>query len=134
MKMASPMASPSGRTPEQAPDGICFGTEACGGDISLLEERRMVSVFIGIYGGGIRSRRGQGPHKPGGTATPLVAWATWPLWEPRGSSRLLPKLLGSSLVPKKSCQKLASCLDLLDIDFLRNQKQAENRNWHWALN
>ena len=50
------MVSPSGRVPEWAPDWFFVALEACGGgtpDLGLFSE---VSVFIGIYGGGNKSR------------------------------------------------------------------------------
>ena len=109
MKMASPMASPSGRTPEQASRCDLFRTEACGGNISLLEERWMVWVFIGIYGGGIRSIHG--------TGAPQALMARLPtghMSQACGASCFLstsPEASRVLLGPEK-IQKLASCLDL----------------------
>ena len=133
MKRPPAMASPSGRAPEQGSRWDLFGTEACGGDKILLEVRRMVSVFIGIYGGGNQVKavllwapHGRGVRPPPGRATcpcgPLVAHLD--------SSRSFQCFL----LPKKIVLNRQRILTSVDIDFLRNQKQAENRNWHCALN
>jgi hypothetical protein len=46
---------------------------------------------------------------------------------PRGSSSLLPNLLGSLLVQKKLIQRFFSVWTLFDIDFLKSQKQAKKQ-------
>lgn len=49
------MDSPSGRVPERAPDWFLVAIEACGGGTPDLGFFLGVSVFIGVYGGGIMS-------------------------------------------------------------------------------
>ena len=97
------MASPSGRAPEQGSRWDLFRTEACGGDKILLEARQMVSVFIGIYGGGIEVKAVPvGPTWTGGAPTPLATPRVH-VAAPRGSSRSLPKLPAFLVAQKKSC-------------------------------
>ena len=71
----------------------------------------MVSVFIGNYGGGIRSVGSPGgPHGQGARPTPqgtppIHVGPSWLLLMTPEASRVL-------LSPQKNHQKLASCLDL----------------------
>ena len=110
MKRHPAMASPFGRALEQGSRSDLFGTEACGGDKILLEARQIVSVFIGIYGGGIRSRRCLWAlHGRGARPTPRVRHLS--MWAPRGSSRSLPKL-PVFLVAQKNRVKSATYFDL----------------------
>ena len=95
------MASPSDTAPEQGSRWDLFGIEACGGDKILVEARQMVSVFIGIYGSGIRSvgppwaPHGQGRDHP--LVTPPVHVAgLWPL-------SMIPEASSVPCCPKKSC-------------------------------
>ena len=70
----------------------------------------MVSVFIGIYGGGIRSKAVPvGPTWAGGAATPRARPLS--VWAPGGSSRSLPKL-PVFLVAQKNRVKSATYFDL----------------------
>ena len=64
---------------------------------------------------------------PGGVARPGG------LWGPYGSSAAPPKLPGSVFFLKKIIKKFRWIWTSFDMDFLENQKQAENNNWHWAL-
>ena len=133
MKRPPAMASPSGRTLEQGSRWDLFGTEACGGDKILLEARQMVSVFIGnLWRWNQVKAVTVGPTWTGGVATPLAAppvlvAASWLL-------SISPEASSVSCCPKKIVLNRQRILTSVDIDFLRNQKQAENRNWHWALN
>jgi hypothetical protein len=55
------------------------------------------------------------------------------LWRPREASGLLSKSPGSLLSRKKISKKFRGIWTSFGTDFLKNQKQAENSNWHWAL-
>jgi hypothetical protein len=46
---------------------------------------------------------------------------------------LSPKASRVSFVQKKIIKKFHGIWTSFGIDFLENQKQAENSNWHWAL-
>ena len=133
MKKAPAMDSSSGRALEQASRLDLRETGACGGDKILLKIWRKVSVFIGIYGGGIRRKAVQvGPTRAGGAPYP-PGHAPRPCGPPTAPLDLSRSFLGPSL-PKKIILNRQVILTPVDIDFLRNQKHAENRNWHWALN
>jgi hypothetical protein len=74
----------------------------------------------------------RGPHEPPGRALPPWArlgasWATAP------SSRPLPKHPGSLMSRKKISKKFRGIWTSFGTDILKNQKQAKNSNWHWAL-
>ena len=87
-----------------------------------------IRVYIG---GTSRSGGLQGLHKLGAAPYP---WARPPpLWPPRGSSDLHSKFLGCLLVQEKSSRKFYSVWTPFGIRFCETQKQAKNRNWHWAL-
>ena len=47
---------PSGRVPEQGPDWFLVAIEACGGGTPDLGYFLEVSVFLGIFGVGTKSR------------------------------------------------------------------------------
>ena len=72
-----------------------------------------------------------GPKSSRGTATP---WGTPPelvallylVWSPPEASRV-------PFGPEKINLKIYSVWTSFDIDFLKSQKQVENKNWHWAL-
>ena len=83
------------------PDWNLCETGACGGDKILLEARRRVSVFIGNYGGGIRSRAVRGPHMDGGAPYP-PGRATCPCG-PLVALLDLSRSFQVSCCPKKSC-------------------------------
>ena len=109
MKMATGDDSPSGRVPEQGLDWFLVATEACGDGIPDLGYFLEVSVFIGIFGVGLKSKRfssrprGRGP-RPGGWARP----------HPRGEpGTLLAQLFYSGVFfwSIKNRQKLARQLD-----------------------
>ena len=57
MKMAMVMDPPSSRVLEQGPDWFLVAKEACGGGTPDLGYFMEVSVFIGIFGVGLTSRR-----------------------------------------------------------------------------
>ena len=65
----------------------------------------------------------------------MPGWVACPggLWGPCGSSATPPKLPGSVSFQKKIVKKFRCIWTSFDMDFLENQKQAENNNWHWAL-
>jgi hypothetical protein len=72
----------------------------------------------------------RGAHKPGRRpprARPMG------LWCPRGSSGLLPKLPRFLFVQEKLIQSFFSVWTSFGTVSLKNQKHAENSNWHWAL-
>ena len=73
MKMAIGEGSPFGRVPEQGPDWFFMATEACGGGTPDLGYFLEVSVFIGIFGVGLMSRRF--PSRPRGRGPCLGGWA-----------------------------------------------------------
>ena len=52
--------------PEWAPDWFFVAIEACGGGTPDLVFFLGVSIFIGIFGGGNKSRGPRGDDKPGG--------------------------------------------------------------------
>ena len=112
------VASPSGRAPEQGSRLDRFGTEACGGDKILLKVLApRVLVFIGNYGGGIRSvGPPRGPHGQGARPTP---WARPPSHV--GPSWLLsiaPEASQVSCVPEKIIKKFHRVWTFVGIDFL----------------
>ena len=72
------------------------------------------------------------PHGPGGTPYP-PGRATCPCG-PLVALLDLPRSFQGPPWSRKNHQNWHRVWTFLGIDFLRNQKQAENRNWHWALN
>ena len=124
--------SPSGGVPEKASRWDISRTEACGGGKSISWTPLMVSRFMGIYSGGIRSKGAEvGPR---GTRARLPPQARpGGSWPPPGSSGPLPKLLVSLMSRKKISKKFRGIWTSFGTDILENQKQAKNSNWHWAL-
>jgi hypothetical protein len=52
---------------------------------------------------------------------------------PCGSSAAPPEASWVCFLPEKIIKKFRCIWTSFDMDFLENQKQAENSNWHWAL-
>ena len=73
----------------------------------------------------------QGAHEALGHA-----WGGWRALVARGAPVGLlapPKAFSVSYVPENIVKKFRCIWTSFDMDFLENQKEAENNNWHWAL-
>ena len=93
--------SPSGRVPEKASKWDRGRIEACGSGRVFSFGTLWVSQYLRIYRSGIRSKGAmRGPQV--NRARPVA------LSPPRGSSGLLPKLLGSLLSRKKSLKSFVA--------------------------
>ena len=99
MKVATGEGSPSGKVPKWAPDWFFVATEAYGGGTSDLGFFSGVSVFIGIFSIGNKSR--EFPRSPQARGRALGGRPP-PLWLPRDSSGPTPMLRGLLLVHKES--------------------------------
>ena len=123
MKMATGEGSPSGRVPEQGPDWFLVATEACGGGTPDLGYFLEVSVFIGIFGVGLTSRRCPSrprgrPTCPGGGRASTLVDGPGLLWPNSFAPR-------SSFGPKKS-SKIGTSIGLrLIFLFCKTQKQGK---------
>ena len=115
---------PSGRVPEQGPDGFLVATEACGGGTPDLIPVLEVLGYIGIYRrkkyvrGATRAPRGW-RARPGGWARPLpraflVAFLSW-----------TPSLPGCFLSKNNFSRRFHSVSTPFDIPFLRNTETRE---------
>jgi hypothetical protein len=94
MKNTSVIDSPTGILPKKASRWDRGRTETCGGGKSVSGGTLLVWKYLTIYRLGIRSRGAmRGPQAWGARLAGLSRL--------RGSSGLLPKLLGSLLVQKK---------------------------------
>ena len=111
--------------PEQGPDWFLVATEACGGGTPDLGYFLEVSVFIGIFGIGLMSRRCPSrprgrPTRPGGGRAP----------HPRGwPGTLLAQLFYSGVFfwSIKNRQKLARQLDSVWYSFSVKLKNKEKQ-------
>ena len=107
-------------------DWFLVATEASGSGTPDLGYFLEVSVFIGIFGIGLTSRRC--PNRPRGR--PMRPPPSWTARDSSGPTLLLRGIL---LVHKKSSKigmSIGLCLIFL---FCKTKKQGINRNWHWAL-
>lgn len=108
-------------TPVSANRWDLRGTGVCCGDKILLKIWRRISVFIGNYDGGIRSRRCRRPHTarwralPQGTRGDRVG--SWLLVS------ISPEASHISCCPKEIVLNRQVILTSVDIDFLRNQNK-----------
>ena len=72
----------------------------------------------------------QGGHKPGWCpprgAPPELVGPSWIFWLP-------PEASSVTYIPEKFLVTFYRVWTSVGMVFLRNQKQAENSNWHWAL-
>ena len=110
------MISPSDRVPEQGPDWFLVATEACGGGTPDLGYFLEVSVFIGIFGVGNKSRGSPRQPRCRGGAPRRVGRAPHPRGQPE---TLLAQLFysGGFFWSIKNHQKLACQLDSVWFSF-----------------
>ena len=118
--------SPSGGVPEKASRWDLSRTEACGGGKSIAWTLLLVSRFLGIYSGGIRSKGAEvGPRGTRACLSPQAhPGGSWP---PPGASGLLPKLLVlvmSRKISPKSFVAFGLCLVLIFYKTKNRQKTA----------
>ena len=117
---------PSGRVPEQGPDWFFMAIEACGGRTPDLGYVLEVSVFIGIFGIGLTSRRC--PSRPRDRGAPRGVGCAL---DTRGRlGTLLAQLFYSRgfFWSIKNHQKLARQLDSVWYSFsvkLKNKEKTE---------
>ena len=113
---------PCDKVPEKASRWDCGRTEACVDEKSVSGGSLVYWEYLEIYRGGIRSRGATRGPQAHGAPYELVApsWLFWSSPEPSwGFSGL-----------QKTTVKFHRVWTLFDIDFLKSQKQAKNRNWH----
>ena len=122
--------APSGGAPEQAPRWDLVDTESYRGGIRVLAPYLIVWGYVGIHrrkkyvGGATGAPRGWRACL-GGRCAP-TSWAPV-TWLDVGSKS--PELYS---MRKSRSRRFHSVWTPFDIPFLRNPKQAKNRNWHWA--
>ena len=99
--------SPSSRLPEKVSRWDLEGAETCGGGKSVSGGSLLVWEYLRIYSAGIRSRGAtRGPQAWGARLPPWARLAG--LSRLRGTLDLLPKLLRSHLVEKKSSKSFVA--------------------------
>jgi hypothetical protein len=85
-----------------------------------------IREFIEVELGQMEPRGAHKASAPPQCAPCFLVTSSWVFWPPPEDSRV-------SFVQKKIIKKFHSVWTPFGTDFLKNQKQVENSNWHWAL-